>query len=297
MLAIFQRYCMTEISIIGAGKFAFSFCAALRQAGYFIKSVISRNINSAAELAQLAGAGIHSDKLSDLPSDSSVIFITVPDSEIENTALRLSALERNFKDNIIVHCSGALDSTLLEPLAVKGALTASFHIMQTFPSKEAVDIKGCHVSLETNFRSASDFLMRMTEALQLKAFALTGEQKIAYHLAGVFACNFLASNLFSAGELFSGPVDSYTLVEPIIYSTLNNIKKYGAADAISGPVDRGDVETIKRHLSVINSKELLNSYIAQSQMLLLAAEKKYSHLNGNQKLIRQLLDEAMQKLL
>jgi predicted short-subunit dehydrogenase-like oxidoreductase (DUF2520 family) len=88
------------------------------------------------------------------------------------------------------------------------------------------------------------------------------------------------------------------LISPILYSTLSNIKKSGAVNALSGPVERGDIKTIKKHLSVLkkdasktNNNSLLLSYIAQSLNLLEVSEKKHGHRDIMHKKIKELLRE------
>jgi len=283
---------MNRVAIIGAGKFAHSFTNALKDAEINIQCIISRNIKSAAGLAKFAGGVLNSDKLSDIPEEVNIIFITVPDSDIQSIAYQLAELDLIWNNKVVVHCSGALDSSLLEPVFIKGASTASFHIMQTFPSKEIVDVAGCYASIETDDDVTYKLLYDLACKLILRPFRLNREQKTAYHLAGVFACNFLTGNIFAASEIFSDDINIYNMLEPIITSTLKNIKISGAAHALSGPIDRGDIETIKRHLSIINNNDLLSSYISQSNILLGAAEKKYGRLSENHKKIKELLDSA-----
>lgn len=281
---------MNNCAIIGAGKFAFSFTTALKKAGVNVTCIISRSLSSAAELATIADVKLYSDKLSDLPSDVQMVFITVPDSEIRNIADNLSTLKNEFTGRTFIHCSGALDSSELQPLEDKGAASASFHVMQTFPSKKIVEIKGCYASIETNDEVCYNELNDLAIRLQLNPFRLMKEEKTAYHLAGIFASNFLIGNMFSASKIFPGDVSRFDILEPIIQSTMNNIRQNGIAQALSGPIDRGDIETIQKHIKEIKDKELLRSYISQSLILLQAAEEKYSLLTENQKKIKEYLN-------
>lgn len=282
---------MNNIAIIGAGKFAYSLTSALVNSGVNVNCIISRSINSARNLAEQFGIKLFSDKLTDIPEETFLYFITVPDSEIENTAVRLAELDTARQDKMYVHCSGALDSSLLEILRSKHASVGSFHVMQTFPSRQVVEINGSYASVESDDEKCAEFLFDLAEKLKLKAFRLNRTEKTAYHLAGVFASNFLIGNIFSASKIFNGRHNTFDILEPIINSTLANIKKNGAAEALSGPVDRGDIETIKKHLAVISDSNLLASYIAQSNILLRAAEEKYSGLTENQKKIKELLEK------
>ena len=80
----------------------------------------------------------------------------------------------------------------------KKLILPHFHIMQTFPSKRIVKLNGCFAAIETQSKSAQKFLIELADRLELHVLSLSSNQKVNYHLAGVFASNFLISNLFLA---------------------------------------------------------------------------------------------------
>ena len=285
----------SNITFIGAGKIAYSLCSALIKAGYNVSAVISKKKSSADNFAKKFKIPLSSNSLKSLTGENRIFFLTVPDSEIKKTETALSKLKLDFKNSIFIHVSGALDINELGSLKKNNAHIASFHIMQTFPSKEVVEIKNCQAAIEAEEKIVKDFLNKLAFDLKLKPFYLKSDKKIYYHLAGVFGSNFLAGNLFAAEKLFkmteSGKKNFFSVYQATINSTLNNIRKSGAAKSLSGPVERGDYETIERHLKALKKKDkmIYMSYVVQSLFLMNVSEEKNGKLNEGQKRIRKIL--------
>src|SRR5690606_24860439 len=96
----------SEIAIIGAGKIAYSLTSALVNYGYKVGCIISRNKKSAKSLADKFNITSYSDNLNSLSKKIKIFFLTVPDSEIKNTADELSRLDFDFKTSLFIHVSG-----------------------------------------------------------------------------------------------------------------------------------------------------------------------------------------------
>jgi predicted short-subunit dehydrogenase-like oxidoreductase (DUF2520 family) len=296
-----------NIIIIGAGKIAHSIVPVLQKSGFNVASVISRKLDSAKTLADKFSIKYFSDNLQDFHAQNGIVFLCVPDTEIKITAKRLSKLNINFSKFIFVHLSGALDISCLDSLKKKNGHIASLHIMQTFPSKKSVPVKGCYAAVETNSSAVEKILFELAKSILLRPFALKSSAKAFYHIAGVFASNFLVGNFFNAETAFkktgNNDIDFIELIYPIVFSTLTNIKNSGTANALSGPIERGDIDTIKKHLAVLRenasktkNNSLLLNYIAQSLNLILVADKKYATKNKEAKKIKELLQKELNKL-
>jgi predicted short-subunit dehydrogenase-like oxidoreductase (DUF2520 family) len=293
----------TKIAIIGAGRIAYSLISALLRNGYIVDAIISRKINSAKALAEKFGIKKYFDDINFISKSVNVFFLTVPDSEIKKTAVQLSKLKLNFSLAFFIHFSGAEDISVLVPLKLKGGKTGSLHLMQTFPSKKIVKIKNVNSAIETNDDSVYKFLLQLCRDLQLIQFRIDSKDKAYYHLAGVFASNFLAGNIFNAQRLLSlNNIDEqkyFNILSSTIHSTLQNIKTVGPAKALSGPVDRGDIKTIRKHISSLRKKSkiskdnffysLFKNYIIQSLNLVKLVEEKHCELNQSHQDIRKLL--------
>ena len=299
-----------KIAIIGAGRIAYSLTLALLNEGYIVDAIISRKINSAKALAEKFGIKKYSDDINLISKSVNVFFLTVPDSEIRKTAVQLSKLKLKFSTAFFIHFSGAEDISVLNPLKLKGGKTGSLHLMQTFPSKKIVNIKIVNSAIETNDDSTYKFLLQLCNDLQLIPIRIDSKNKTYYHLAGVFASNFLASNLFNAQKLLSlNNIDEqkyFKVLSSTIQSTLQNIKTVGTAKALSGPVDRGDIKTIQKHIYSLKKKSkntkgnyfslLLKNYVVQSLNLINLVEEKHGELNQSHQDIKKLLVQELSKI-
>ncbi len=295
----------TNIAFIGAGKISYSLSYALINSGYNISIVISRKKDSARKLARKFRIKNFSDRLEDIPFNSGILFLCVPDNQIKAVANKLSKLKINFPKSTFVHLSGALNASELSSLKKKNGQTASFHIMQTFPSKKIVSIKNCYAGIEVNNSNTKKLLFHLAKGLSLKTFEIKSEAKTFYHLAGVFASNFLVGNISNSEILFNYQrKDIYSIlniISPIIESTLLNIKKNGTANSLSGPVERGDVSTVKKHLKELSRRSNKNiylflSYVVQSLNLLNVVKKKYGKLSREHTEIKRILNEELKKI-
>ena len=292
-----------KIAIIGAGKLAFSLVSALKKSGYDVQIVISRKLSSAKSPAKNFRIPHHSNSIKNIPEDVNVFFLTVPDGEIKKVADKLSMLRKNFDDCFCIHFSGVENITVLNSLKKKGCATGSLHIIRPFPSKKIVNIKNSPASIATKNKLALDFLIRLCKKLKLKTHRIASDEKVFHHLAAVHSSNFLVGNLFNAFSLISSknnvPKD---ILRKTTQSALDNVFKLSPAKALSGPIDRGDIYTIKKHLKALNAeisksksnhlKLLKVNYIIQSLSLLEVVKSKYGRLTKNHRGIEKfLLDE------
>jgi predicted short-subunit dehydrogenase-like oxidoreductase (DUF2520 family) len=284
---------------------------ALVKSGYAVESIISKSSNSAQKLAQKFSIKHYSNSINDLLGNINTFFLTVPDSEIKNASLKLSEFRKQFKNCIVLHFSGVKTIKALEAVKRKGADIGSLHFMQTFPNKRVINLKGVHASIETSSNVVLRFLEKLGRDLQLKTFQIKSDDKVYYHLAGVLASNFMAGNIFNSEFLLNKckikKFNSFNILSSTIYGTVKNIEQLGAANALSGPIDRGDIDTIKLHLSSIKklknkkaNKEigslLIKNYLNQSLGLLLLVEKKISTLTDNHIKIKKLLLNALKNV-
>ena len=296
-----------KIAIIGAGKLSFSLIPAMLKAGYNIQCVVSRKLNSAKSLSNKFSIPNHSNSIKKIPIEIDAFFLAVPDGEIKKVADNLSKVKRDFKNCICIHFSGVENIDSLRALAKKGCSTGSFHIMQTFPSKNLIEIKNSSSAIEAIDKTAIYFLNQLVKKLGLKSFRINSDAKELYHLAGVFSSNFLVGNLFNAFTLLKSedknPADIFRTTS---YTTLKNIFGSTPAKSLSGPVDRGDLYAIKKHIEALDSKirlarkkdqlKLLRmNYIIQSLGLLEVVKVKYRKPNPNHLKIKKYLNEKLNK--
>jgi len=274
----------SKIGIIGAGKIAYSLVNALKSSGLNVDLIISKKKSSAKSLTLKFKIKNYSDDLHSIQNNNQIIFLTVPDSQIKKAAVSISKLNLDFKNILFVHLSGVEDISVLSDLKKMKSLTGSLHIMQSFPSEKIVDIKKCFAAVESSSISAEKIIMKIAKRIGLNSFRINSKDKVFYHLAGVYASNFIIANLFHAEQFFKlikTKFQSFDLLEPIITSTLKNAKELGVQEAISGPVERGDLKTIKKHIKALkHNKILMKNYLIQSIGIIELIKKRDKKLSA-----------------
>ena len=296
----------SEIVFIGAGKVAHTLVPLLIKKGFSVKGIVSRRKDPATFLGKKYRLDFYASVISKIPVNQGIFFITVPDGQIPDVDGKLASLGLDFKKSLFIHTSGSETSSALKNLQKKGGITASFHIMQTFPSLKPTDIRNSFAAIETKSRAAEKFLFDLAMTMDLKSFRITEEEKVFYHLAGVFTANFLNSNFSAAEKLLNntaiGEGQHFNLFEPIITTTLSNIKNYGVAESLSGPVQRGDFLTIKKHIDALKKSKvndgmlILRSYISQSLILLDIIKRKRKKLTADQVKVKKILEVELKKI-
>jgi len=293
-----------KIAIIGAGKLAYSLASALQKVDYDIQCVISKKLNSAKSFANKFSIPIYSTSKQKIPDEVNVYFITVPDGEIKKTADTLSRIKKDFSSSFCIHFSGVENISVLRSLQKKGCATGSLHIIRPFPSKNIVNIKNSPTSIETDDKQSKLFLDKLCSQLKLKPHSISSDEKVFHHLAAVHSSNFLVGNLFNAFFLIDSKSSSSKLIlKKTTQSALDNVFKLSPAKALSGPIDRGDIYTIKKHISELDRKIkstgnshlilLRKNYIIQSLSLLEVAKSKYGKLNENHLKIKRYLKSKL----
>ncbi|MBL7180052.1 MAG: Rossmann-like and DUF2520 domain-containing protein [Pseudomonadota bacterium] len=256
-----------SFAIVGCGKVGKALGKFLTAAGYRAAGFAGRSLSSAREAADIARSGHCSDAPWEVTRNADIVFITTPDGAIKDTCDSISR-NNGFAGNVIVlHCSGALPSTILSAAKVHGAYTGSMHPLQSFASADYDfnPFRGIIVTVEGD-NEAVLAAKEIASDLSATAVTLLTEAKTLYHASAVVASNYLVTLLDLAFRLINAAgiagQDAFNVLKPLIDGTLANIEKVGIPKALTGPIVRGDVETVEKHLKEIGSKnpELLALY-------------------------------------
>lgn len=248
---------MSDIAIIGAGKLGTNLGYALLRKGHRITAFSDKNLSAAQESQQIIGQGKFTDDNRFAAQYGHWIILTVPDDAIETVAEELAESDMEWQDKFVFHCSGLLTTESLRSLEMRGALVASLHPIQSFPQKKP-DLKAFEdifFGLEGK-QEALNLAIEITRQLGGKYFILEAHNKPLYHTACSMASNFLATLLDTAAELLSqaGLADSTAsqVLMPLVQGTLQNVKKFDAGTALTGPIARGDEKSIAKHLEALH---------------------------------------------
>jgi len=238
-----------SIAIVGSGRVGSALARHLSQAGYRIVEIVGHSeasIHKARRLARELQA--HASLLARARLIADIVWFCVPDPQIAGVAAALCG--RDWKGKIAFHASGALSSSALGDLQKEGASVASVHPLMTFVSNSLPDLRGAIVAIEGDRRAlaAARKIARQLKAVPLE---LHSKQKPAYHAFATLICPLLVSLLASAEKLVVEMGLSMGSVRkgmmPIIRQTLANYERIGPNHAFTGPIARGDTETINQH--------------------------------------------------
>ena len=240
-----------KLGFIGAGALATTLAIAFKQRGFTIAAVSSRGYESAKTLANLLDGCRATPDNQEVADSADLIFIATPDDIIPVVASRLKWR----KGQMAVHCSGADSIDILSPARQAGAYTGVFHPLQTFVAMVQENLKGITFALEAEEPLLTS-LKEMAEALGGHWIELKSKDRVLYHAAAVFACNYLITLTKTAVTLWQNiDVPQYQAVRallPLMRGTLNNIEAMGVIESLTGPIARGDTGTIKKHLTALD---------------------------------------------
>jgi predicted short-subunit dehydrogenase-like oxidoreductase (DUF2520 family) len=186
---------------------------------------------------------------------AALVLIAVPDDSIGAVAEDLARGQAVGERHVVLHLSGLLDRDALRPLAVTGAALGSFHPLQSIadPSTASTRLRGAFAGLEGDTR-ALDAGERLAGALGMHPVRLAPGAKAAYHAGAVIASNYVVvlASLAEGLALKAGvpPAEARALYLPLMQGTVANLT-LGPASALTGPVRRGDVATVHRHLAAL----------------------------------------------
>ncbi|NOY70207.1 MAG: DUF2520 domain-containing protein, partial [Deltaproteobacteria bacterium] len=249
-------------SIIGCGRVGCALARHLADAGYPPGGFYSRSIASARRAAMLAGAGKKAfDHEKEAVADAGIIFITTPDSVIGDAAENLAKQGGIQKGTVILHCSGALPSTELDCLKSLGAVTGAMHPLQSFASSnmDGNPFSGIMMAVEGT-AGGVETAKTIVKDLGAVPFEIRTDGKILYHSAAVLASNYLVALMDAAISLMTQAgveqTQAFSILKPLVFGTLANIEDSGTIGALTGPVARGDVKTVERHVAQLREKAL-----------------------------------------
>jgi len=254
---------MLKIGFIGAGTTGNALAVRLSQRGWPVVAVSSRAMSSAQKLAGLVPNCQVCRTAQELADMAELAFITTPDDVISQVCDEVQWHE----GQSVVHCSGAHSVDILESARILGAAVGSFHPLQTFADvNQAIEnLPGSTFALEAEEPLLST-LKELASVLNGNWVELKPGDKVLYHTAAVFACNYLVTLVKLALDLWQdfgvSSKEATRALLPLLKGTIKNIDAIGLPDCLTGPVARGDLGTIERHLSALGARipSLLATY-------------------------------------
>jgi predicted short-subunit dehydrogenase-like oxidoreductase (DUF2520 family) len=240
------------VGIIGAGAVGTALGAGLHRAGWPVVAVASRDEARRERFRSLVPGARAFAEAPAILDEAELVILTVPDDVIE----RLAGELRLYSGQALIHTSGVLGAEVLEPARAAGTQIGAFHPLVAFADTErAIEaLRGATVAVEGDDQLAS-LLAEMAEALGATAVRLAPGSKAAYHAAAVLAAGGFVALLDAIADLGrAAGLDepgSLAVYGGLIEQTLGNARALGIRAALTGPMTRGDVGTLARHLDAL----------------------------------------------
>jgi len=252
-----------KLGFIGAGPVGTTFGVRLSEQGYAVAAVADISPAAAERFAGLVPGCRVSGNNQELADAVDMVFITTADDFIPKVSSELKWRP----GQTVVHCSGASTVQSLEAARRQGAGVGSIHPCQTFAGIEQAiaNLPGSTFAIEAE-EPVKATLTDMARALRGDIVYLTSEDKVLYHAAAAIACNYFTTIVKLAADLWRNfgktPADAIKAYMPLLRGTLANIETAGFPKCLTGPIARGDVATIRRHLAALekSAPELLPLY-------------------------------------
>jgi predicted short-subunit dehydrogenase-like oxidoreductase (DUF2520 family) len=259
---------MARVGVVGAGRVGAVLAAALRAAGHQITGVAGESAASRTRIETLL-PGVHHDKPTAVARTCDLLLLTVPDDMLPNVITMLAASGAIRPGQTVVHTSGKHGTSVLAPAARLGASVLAMHPAMTFTGTD-VDLDrltGCvfGVTAGPGTRTLAETLVA---DLGGTVVWVEEDRRTLYHAGLAHGANHLVTLVAQAMDLLraSGVDDPAGTLRPLLGAALDNALAYGDA-ALTGPIVRGDVETVRGHLVDIaaSSPETLESYVVMAR--------------------------------
>jgi len=290
---------MTRIGVVGAGRVGAVLSAALRAAGHEIVAAAGESTASRDRIDALL-PGVRRAKPTDVARSSDLLLLTVPDDMLQNVVTTMVGAGAIRSGQVVCHTSGRHGLAVLDAATRIGAVPLALHPAMTFTGT-AVDLErlpGCvfGVTAREEDRSLAESLVADMRGVPMW---VPEDKRTLYHAGLAHGANHLVTLVAQAMELLaaSGAEDPAATLRPLLTAALDNALLSGDA-ALTGPIVRGDVNTVAAHLAEIaeTAPATIPSYVAMAK-----ATADRAVLDGRLLPIRavkivRLLDEALEKV-
>lgn len=286
-----------RVGVIGAGVLGSALARLLAACGYPIVAVSSRRFEDARTLACAVGAEA-ARAPHEVALAADLTLLTLPDDQIAQVTAEVARAGGWGAGRAVVHTSGALDLSALQPAAERGAWIGSLHPLQSAADPEGAvrALPGSYFGVEAD-EPLLGILKTLVARLGGTVLRLRGEGKVLYHLAAALAGNGLIALFAVATDLLGragiAPADAIQALLPLLRGTVENLERLGLPSALTGPIARGDHGTVVRHLRALEREapEMTPAYCALGRrMAALAIARGSLDGDGARRILRTLAE-------
>lgn len=250
-----------RVGVVGGGRVGAVLASRFQSAGHPISAVSGRSTTSRTRIASLLH-GVDIRELVDVARSCDVLVIAVPDDSLASVAADLAHVVH--PGQIVLHTSGRHGRAILEPLARAGARTMALHPAMTFTGTE-LDLHRPCVFGATVLPADRDIAETLISALGGRTMWIGEDDRSTYHAALAHGANHLSTIVNQAMDLLRsiGADNPAAVLRPLLEASLDNTLAFGD-DALTGPVVRGDVDTVRAHIDTIGDRSIENTYLAMA---------------------------------
>lgn len=241
-----------RIAVLGLGRLGSCLTRALAAAGVTQIAIAGRDRAAAEQLASSIGDRAHAVDASQIAGAAELVFLAVPDAAVRDTCdvLPLTAA------HAVVHLSGVLGLDCLQRAAARGAKIGALHPLQAFPRHAGSErFQGIYAGIEASDPALTAELEAIARALGATPFSLAGVDRAAYHAAAVLTSNYVVALHAAAAEVWRlaglPPSTARAALAPLTLGAAQAIVERELAQALTGPIARGDVRSVASHLHVL----------------------------------------------
>ncbi len=248
-----------NVALIGTGRLGSSIARALPRGLFTIAALYDKKTPAARLCRRRLGRGRVFASASDAAALADLVLISVSDDAVAAVAAALAEAPLPWKEKIVLHTSGALSSLELAPLKRAGAAVGSVHPAQSFAGLHMSPSRfhGVSFAVEGDPEAAAAG-RRLARSIGGRPFTIKPGDKALYHAACSLASNMLVVLFDSACSVLESiglePSEAERILLPLVEGTVESLKRLGRAGALTGPIARGDEETVRLHLTALRGR-------------------------------------------
>jgi predicted short-subunit dehydrogenase-like oxidoreductase (DUF2520 family) len=241
-----------RVGFIGAGRLGSALAWGLAERGLSVVAVASLVAADAKRLADgIDGCEVIS--MQEVVNSTNLVFLTTPDEAITSTAAQV-----NWRaETSAVHCSGVTEVSALASAASAGAAIGGFHPMQTFgdPMAAMRSLPGCTITIEAD-EPLLGTLISIAGCLECNVNRLPPGMRGRYHAAAGYTSQFINALFAEAARIWQSwgatEQEAVRALLPLAKGTLLSIEAAGITNGMPGPVSRGDLASIEKHVAALS---------------------------------------------
>ncbi|MBR1391386.1 MAG: DUF2520 domain-containing protein [Lachnospiraceae bacterium] len=264
-----------RFGFIGAGKVGCSLGKYFACHGKELSGYYSRTKEHAKDAAEFTGSRVY-DTPEDLAENSDIIFLTVPDARIAEVWEQLK--RGNVEHKIICHCSGALSSKVFSDVTDTAVYGYSVHPLFAVSSRydSYKELSKCYFTIEGAIEYLP-FIRELFIEMGNPVGTIDAGAKIKYHAAAAVCSNLIVGMIAMSERLLTDcgfdAVSAHAALQPIVQGNVAHIAEVGTVDALTGPMERNDVETVEKHLMCLKDDEKAIYQMVSREVLKVARQR------------------------